>query len=98
MAPPVGMPVVEALVGQAALRARWARMPRHSSVALAALAATPGLLVPVRRVRRERLAPSVVAMAALAARAALAERVAIAAPAALAAVVVPVQAAAVAWA
>ena len=94
----VVMPALVALVERVALRVPLDQMPRRLSAALAAQAATPGLLVLVRRVRLEQLAHQAAAPEALAAMAELAALVGIAEPAALAAVVVLGRAAAVVWA
>ena len=92
------MPVLVALVERAALRALWARTPRRLSAVLAELAATPGLLVLVRRVQQEQLAHQAAAPEALAALAAPGAQAGIAVLAVLAAVVVLGRAAAVVWA
>ena len=98
MARLVEMPVLVALVAWAALRARWAQMPRRSSEVLAVLAATPGLRDRALLARQAQLAHRSVAQAALAARVVPVALAGIAAQGAPAAVVVLGRAAAVAWA
>ena len=98
MAPRAATPALVALVAWAAQRAPLDQMPRRSSVALAELAATPGLRDRALLARQAQLAHRAAALAVLAARAAPVALVGIAARAALAAVVVLGRAALVAWA
>ena len=81
MARLVAMRELVALVEQAAQRARLAPTPRRSSAALAASAATPGLLVLVRRVPVARMETSRLPMPRMAAPAERAVRARMAVPA-----------------